>query len=371
MSTPARRLRLDVAATEFYSDLRVAPLLRQLLSHSENLVGAVAGSISLVDTAGHRYTKLAERGASCQLGRSFSLSEGVTGQAVARRRPVVLNSYGEVPRGHLTAGNATSNGAVAAIPIWWRGDIIGVNVAFAGGPRRFTVEEVDELEVLTQLAAAGLARAGARDPLLSQLIRDQSRSARSLAGVDTVVTEVGTARTVSPSVAQVALDLVTLAERAAAHRHQAARLHVAVLHRADGLRLLMHDAPVASSECAATDSLAAVPAWQELADTTGGGVSVENVPGWGTILRADLPYEPAAEQHLASPFTRREQEVLQLLAEGAGDKKVAQTLRISPKTVEKHVGAVLRKTGSTSRTAAVMRALDRGWVAVNGPVEDA
>jgi hypothetical protein len=35
---------------------------------------------------------------------------------------------------------------------------------------------------------------------------------------------------------------------------------------------------------------------------------------------------------------------------------------ISPKTVEKHVGALLRKTGTTSRTAAVMRALERGWL---------
>ena len=368
MNMSAPGLRLDIAATEFYSNLRLAPFLRQLLSHSGNLVGAVAGSISLVDTTGHRYTKLAERGASCQLGRSFPLSEGATGQVVARRRPVVLNSYGQVPRGHLTAGHAATNGAVAAIPIWWRGDIIGVNVLFAGGPRRFTVEEVDELEILTQLAAAGLARAGARDPLLSQLIREQPRSARSLAGVDTVVTEVGKARTVSPSVAQVALDLVTLAERAVARRHSAARLHVAVVHREEGLRLLVHD--TATPEGAANDSLAGVLDWQELVDTAGGGVSVEHVPGWGTLLRADLPYEHAREELAAgpSPFTRREQEVLKLLAEGAGDKKIAQTLLISPKTVEKHVGAVLRKTEATSRTAAVMRALDRGWVAGIGSV---
>jgi DNA-binding NarL/FixJ family response regulator len=54
---------------------------------------------------------------------------------------------------------------------------------------------------------------------------------------------------------------------------------------------------------------------------------------------------------------------LQLLAAGVSDKELAQALVISTKTVEKHVGALLRKTGSTSRTAAVMRALDRGWLA--------
>lgn len=41
---------------------------------------------------------------------------------------------------------------------------------------------------------------------------------------------------------------------------------------------------------------------------------------------------------------------------------MAEELLISPKTVEKHVGAVLRKTGTASRTAAVMCALERGWL---------
>jgi DNA-binding NarL/FixJ family response regulator len=54
--------------------------------------------------------------------------------------------------------------------------------------------------------------------------------------------------------------------------------------------------------------------------------------------------------------------VLRLLADGLSDREVAVRLVISPKTVEKHVGAVLRKTGATSRTAAVVRALDRGWL---------
>jgi DNA-binding NarL/FixJ family response regulator len=58
-----------------------------------------------------------------------------------------------------------------------------------------------------------------------------------------------------------------------------------------------------------------------------------------------------------------EHEVLRLLADGLSDREVAARLVISPKTVEKHVGAVLRKTGTTSRTAAVMYGLDHGWIA--------
>jgi DNA-binding NarL/FixJ family response regulator len=34
---------------------------------------------------------------------------------------------------------------------------------------------------------------------------------------------------------------------------------------------------------------------------------------------------------------------------------------LSAKTVEKHVGAIMRKTGTTNRTAAVLAALANDW----------
>ena len=83
-------LELDRVAAEFYSDVRLAPFLGRLLTRSGELLGTVAGSISLVDSPSQRYTKMAERGASCRLGQTFPLDEGITGQVVARRRPVVL-----------------------------------------------------------------------------------------------------------------------------------------------------------------------------------------------------------------------------------------------------------------------------------------
>ena len=54
--------------------------------------------------------------------------------------------------------------------------------------------------------------------------------------------------------------------------------------------------------------------------------------------------------------------MLALLARGRRDREIAATLAISAKTVEKHVGAVLRKTGTPSRTAAVVDAIERGWL---------
>ena len=55
-------------------------------------------------------------------------------------------------------------------------------------------------------------------------------------------------------------------------------------------------------------------------------------------------------------FTERERQVLALLGRGATDREIAAALRISVKTVEKHVGAILRKTDAQNRTQAVVRA---------------
>jgi DNA-binding NarL/FixJ family response regulator len=56
------------------------------------------------------------------------------------------------------------------------------------------------------------------------------------------------------------------------------------------------------------------------------------------------------------PLTEREQEVRSLAERGLPDKQIATQLGISVKTVEKHVGAILRKTGSANRTALAHRA---------------
>jgi signal transduction histidine kinase/DNA-binding NarL/FixJ family response regulator len=50
------------------------------------------------------------------------------------------------------------------------------------------------------------------------------------------------------------------------------------------------------------------------------------------------------------PLTEREREVSLLVRRGLRDKQIAERLVISVKTVEKHVGAVLRKTGARNRT---------------------
>jgi len=61
-----------------------------------------------------------------------------------------------------------------------------------------------------------------------------------------------------------------------------------------------------------------------------------------------------------SPLTGRETQVLQLLADGMSQERIAQELFISPKTVGSHVQRILTKLGVHSRTEAVALAYRGG-----------
>jgi two-component system, NarL family, response regulator YdfI len=69
---------------------------------------------------------------------------------------------------------------------------------------------------------------------------------------------------------------------------------------------------------------------------------------------------PLAE--LVEPLTRREREVLQMLAAGLGNKAIAARLAISEHTVKFHVASILGKLGAGSRTEAVSLGIRRGLV---------
>jgi two-component system, NarL family, nitrate/nitrite response regulator NarL len=74
---------------------------------------------------------------------------------------------------------------------------------------------------------------------------------------------------------------------------------------------------------------------------------------------------PAARSDAEAPLeelTPRELEVLQLLAEGLTNKRIAERLAISEHTAKFHVNAILGKLGARSRTEAIVLAARRGLV---------
>lgn len=63
-----------------------------------------------------------------------------------------------------------------------------------------------------------------------------------------------------------------------------------------------------------------------------------------------------------NPLTRREAEVLRLMAEGKSNKGIGEFLFISEKTVKNHVSSILQKMEVDDRTQAVINSIKNGWV---------
>ena len=63
-----------------------------------------------------------------------------------------------------------------------------------------------------------------------------------------------------------------------------------------------------------------------------------------------------------SQLTHREREVLCLLAEGHTDRKIAESLTISPRTVNRHMSNIFVKLDVPSRAAAAAHAVRSGLI---------
>jgi DNA-binding CsgD family transcriptional regulator len=78
-----------------------------------------------------------------------------------------------------------------------------------------------------------------------------------------------------------------------------------------------------------------------------------------------LHVEPAdADRVFVEALTRRELQVLRMLADGLGNKEIAQHLGISDHTAKFHVAQILAKLGASSRAEAVALGIRRGLVPI-------
>lgn len=74
----------------------------------------------------------------------------------------------------------------------------------------------------------------------------------------------------------------------------------------------------------------------------------------GAAPATDRPSEHAADEKLS----RREVEVLRLVARGLTNAQVAERLFLSPHTVQAHLRSIYGKLGGTSRPGAIRYALE-------------
>ena len=82
----------------------------------------------------------------------------------------------------------------------------------------------------------------------------------------------------------------------------------------------------------------------------------------GPALAAPVSRATTIVPGIVEQLTRRELEVLGMLAAGSSNQAIARELVVSLDTVKKHVGHVLGKLGAANRTEAVARARQLGLI---------
>ena len=80
-------------------------------------------------------------------------------------------------------------------------------------------------------------------------------------------------------------------------------------------------------------------------------------PEAAAIAAAFAPEDGGAKKKAAFGLSRREVEVLALIAEGRTNREIGERLFISQKTVGVHVGNILSKLGASGRVEAAMVAI--------------
>jgi pimeloyl-ACP methyl ester carboxylesterase/DNA-binding CsgD family transcriptional regulator len=95
-------------------------------------------------------------------------------------------------------------------------------------------------------------------------------------------------------------------------------------------------------------------------------VLLEHEPAWGRFCDAVLEFvglEGGArgEDPAFDALSRREREILALIAEGLGNQQIAERLSISEKTVRNHVSHLFDKLGVWTRAQAIVYAHERGF----------
>jgi DNA-binding NarL/FixJ family response regulator len=100
--------------------------------------------------------------------------------------------------------------------------------------------------------------------------------------------------------------------------------------------------------------------------------AIRSVAGGGTVIRPAITERVLRGlEHVRrdfdaleppDPLTRREVEILRLMAGGYSNREIADALGTAEGTVKNHASSILSKLGVRDRTRAVLKALERGYI---------
>jgi DNA-binding NarL/FixJ family response regulator len=368
-SAAARAAGLIAVAEDLAGEFSLRPLLERILRRCTELLDCDAGSICSVDEAAGTYRKEADIGVACQSGQVFPLTEGMTGAVVAWRAPVWFARYDQVPGGHVAAEERATLRGVIGVPLEWRGRIIGACIVFSRDERReFGPADAELLRLFAKHAAIALANArmhetaeeraraeaaaAERDRLLGEL---HDTLAQSLVSVQVHLDRVQRELTASADGRGADEPFAALAgyvgQAAAATREALVEARQTLLLAAVPRQAVVGLCEAGDDELVADAMRAGARGCVDLGATGPQLAQAVVATGRGQAILSDVVLGQLHRgMRTEDPLTEREREVRELMEQGLPDRVIAQRLVLSVKTVEKHAGAVLRKTGARNRT---------------------
>jgi len=221
-----------------------------------------------------------------------------------------------------------------------------------------------------RLILLGLATSPVNGQTLDAALRSEAAWAETAGGLEVRFVMAGTPTSTDERLSHEVLLVAREALTNIVRHAQARSVRVGLLYEPESAILLVQDDgqgfdPTADRQ----DDGFGLRAVSERARRLGATIDVDSLAGWGTRIRARFPYrrdeEPAGprprrlrvgDEQALVPLTEREREVRGRMEQGLPDKLIAERLVLSIKTVEKHAGAVLRKTGARNRTELAARA---------------
>lgn len=139
------------------NELDLRKLLTQILESACDLLSAEDGSIGLVDP--HRELIRIEATFNMpesELGSEWATGIGLAGHVLKTRLPIFLHRYGDVAPPQM---EGLSDNAVIGVPIFWRDKVIGFFGLGSSSGRRFTTEDVIQVEHFARHAAIAIENA--------------------------------------------------------------------------------------------------------------------------------------------------------------------------------------------------------------------